>query len=394
MAQGQSSIPEHRAEAGIAIWKEAFCGVDFLLLHATPAYYGLGVPRGDGSAVVLIPGFLTSDVFLGHLNLWLGRIGYRPYRSGIGLNAECPNLLIREHLSATIDEAVKQTGRRIHLIGHSLGGLIAHSVAVQRPDDIASVITLGSPVRGTVVHPGVWYAAERVREQILENRGPAVFSDCYTPRCTCDFSKSLRRKIHPSVAATAIYTRDDGIVDWRHCSTGDSKIDFEVPGTHLGLPFNASVYTIIGTRLAEVESQRSASLPVAVPRTRGKRPSRKANGAVGKRPTQNVRPALPSPIPVFDSPTLDSPEETSPLCTSGSVGEPSDRMPDFLPSLGREDNGGATLPSGTWSRFRRPWGILARKSRDAMSVATQRVRQGTHVAMLRLSTLVRKIRGA
>jgi len=41
------------------------------------------------------------------------------------------------------------------------------------------------------------------------------------------------------------------VVDWRYCRTGDSDLDFEVPGTHVGLVFNPSVYTIIAERLAE-----------------------------------------------------------------------------------------------------------------------------------------------
>jgi hypothetical protein len=42
------------------MWQEALVGVELLLLHATPVYYGIGVPHGDGSGVILIPGFLAS----------------------------------------------------------------------------------------------------------------------------------------------------------------------------------------------------------------------------------------------------------------------------------------------------------------------------------------------
>jgi hypothetical protein len=53
-----------------------------------------------------------------------------------------------------------------------------------------------------------------------------------------------------SVIETAIYTRNDGIVDWHYCTTGDPESDFEVPGTHIGLAFNSSAYKIIAERLA------------------------------------------------------------------------------------------------------------------------------------------------
>jgi triacylglycerol lipase len=249
MVERQYRLREDQAEAAVPLWQEALFGVELLLLRAAPAYYGLGVPRGDGSAVVVIPGFLGTDLYLMEMYAWLRRIGYSPYFSGIGLNAECPNLLISRHLNETINKARTETGRRIHLIGHSLGGIIARSVAGQRPNDVASVISLGAPFRGTVAHSRVLYAAELVRKRILVQHGPGVLPDCYTGRCTCDFVDSLRRQMPTTVAETAIYTRNDGVVDWNYCITGDPAIDFEVQGTHIGLAFNPTVYALIATRL-------------------------------------------------------------------------------------------------------------------------------------------------
>jgi hypothetical protein len=56
---------------------------------------------------------------------------------------------------------------------------------------------------------------------------------------------------------TAIYTRHDGIVDWRYCMTGDPEVDFEVPGTHIGMAFNPLAYTILAERLAKAHSPNS-----------------------------------------------------------------------------------------------------------------------------------------
>jgi pimeloyl-ACP methyl ester carboxylesterase len=244
-------MPTKSVEAAISIWKEALFGAELLLLHTSPVYYGLGVPRGDDSAVVLIPGFLGTDLQMAHLHSWLGRIGYRSYASGLEINAGCPNLLVRERVMGIVERARLASGRRVHLIGHSLGGIMARSIAARRPADIASVITLGSPFRGTVAHRSVLRAAEHVRQQTLRQHGRRVSSGCFTSRCTCPFVKSLQRRVSPSVLGTAIYTRDDGVVDWRYCTTGDAGSDFEVPGTHLGLVFNPSVYSIIAARLAQ-----------------------------------------------------------------------------------------------------------------------------------------------
>jgi len=241
-------------EADISPWTEALFAAEIFLLHATPVYYGFGVPRGDDSGVVIIPGFLGTDLYLMELHGWLERIGYRPYFSGIGINAECPNLLVQRQLNKTIERALTETERRIHLIGHSLGGVIARSVAGQRPGDVASVITLASPFRGTATTRTVLHAAEGIRQRILQEHGPRVLPTCYTGRCTCNFVDSLKRDIPDSMLETAIYTRDDGIVDWRYCMTRNPGVDFEVPGTHIGMAFNPSVYSIVAERLAKAQS--------------------------------------------------------------------------------------------------------------------------------------------
>ena len=249
--------PTHRySEANTSLWTEALFGAEILILHATPVYYGLGVPRGDGSAVVLIPGFLGTDVYLTELHAWLRRIGYRPYFSGIGINAECPNLLIQRRLNQTLDKALDETGRKVHLIGHSLGGVIARSLAGQRPRDVASVITLAAPIRGTVANRAVLKAAEAVRLRILDEHGGGVLPDCYTGQCTCNFLNSLRHKVPASLLETAIYTRHDGLVDWRYCMTMNPQVDVEVPGTHIGMAFNPAAYSVVADRLAEACSEK------------------------------------------------------------------------------------------------------------------------------------------
>jgi hypothetical protein len=85
----------------------------------------------------------------------------------------------------------------------------------------------------------------------MEEHGSGVLPDCYTGRCTCDFVKSARRCMPASMLETAIYTKDDGIVDWHYCTNDDCNTDFAVSGTHIGLAYNPSAYSIIAERLAE-----------------------------------------------------------------------------------------------------------------------------------------------
>jgi triacylglycerol lipase len=231
------------------IWRESFFGLEWTALRASPVYYGLGVPRGDRSAVISVPGFMGTDLYLQELHWWLRRIGYRSYLSDIGRNADCLDLLV-DRLLSTIQKAHEETGKMVHLIGHSLGGILVMSAASLRPDIVASVITLGSPFRGIRSHPMVLQAAEVVRERIKNTRGrtrPA----CYTGYCDCDAVSALQTPCARPIPHTAVYTKTDGIVDWSVCINEDPAKNYEVKGTHVGLVFNPSVYELIATRLAQ-----------------------------------------------------------------------------------------------------------------------------------------------
>jgi pimeloyl-ACP methyl ester carboxylesterase len=243
--------------ASVPLWREVLFGFDWLALRLSPVYYGIGVKRGDGEPVVIVPGFLGTDTYLMEMYYWLRRIGYTPYYSRIGRNADCPDILT-ERLFETIYHAHEETGRKVHLVGHSLGGLLSRSAAVQRPDLVAQVISLASPFRDIKVHPMILAAAGFVRGQIRERSlngervdGPGtVRGDCYTGSCTCAFVQSLRQEFPESVARSAIYTETDGVVDWKSCIEEDRRLNKRVDGTHVGLTFNPQVYRHIATLLA------------------------------------------------------------------------------------------------------------------------------------------------
>jgi len=232
------------------IWQEWLAGVELAFLQISPVYWGYGIPHGDGSAVVLVPGFLGTDFYLTQFATWLRRIGYKAFYSGIPLNADCPNLLISRYVNDAMQKAVASTHSKIHLIGHSLGGTLARSAAAQMPERVASVITMASPIQGLAARAAVMSAANMVRKQILERHGSGVLPNCYTPSCTCDFIQSLHRDFPKSVRQTAIYTKQDGILDWRMCQTGDADVDVQVSATHIGMIFSPLVYSVVARRLA------------------------------------------------------------------------------------------------------------------------------------------------
>jgi pimeloyl-ACP methyl ester carboxylesterase len=232
------------------LWLESLVGLDWTMLHLAPVYYGLGAPKGDGSAVIVVPGFMGADFYLVELYLWLRRIGYKPYLSGIGWNADCLNTLTKR-LTGTVSQAHADTGHKVHLIGHSLGGILSRSVAFSHADKIASVITLGTPFRGVRSHPWVLRQAEKVRRRIFARaNGGERPDECYTGFCDCPAVNALANGLPASINQTAIYTKFDGIVDWKSCLNDDPATDFEVTGTHIGLAFNHQVYSHIAKKLA------------------------------------------------------------------------------------------------------------------------------------------------
>lgn len=253
MATVESAFEKDMQSSARPIWLESFVGIDWTLLHLSPVYYGLGIPKGDGSPVVLVPGFLGSDFYLYELYLWLNRIGYKPYLSNIGWNADCLNTLAHK-LSRTIYKAHKETNKKVHLVGHSLGGILSRSSAAQKPDRIASITTLASPFRGVRSHPCVLDMAEKIRRRIFKTRDTTKHPDCYTGFCDCAAVTALQNSIPSTVRHSAIYTKTDGIVDWQACIHDNPETDFEVTGTHIGLAFNHQVYRLIATRLAHKEN--------------------------------------------------------------------------------------------------------------------------------------------
>src|ERR1700741_4779547 len=125
MRTRRSPRPKEEEPVELPVWQEWLAGGEGVFLQVSPGFWGFGAPHGDGSAVVLVPGFLGTDLYLTQFAIWLRRIGYKTFYSGITINADCPNLLIRRNRNDAIEQANEYTSGNIHLIGHSLGGSLA-----------------------------------------------------------------------------------------------------------------------------------------------------------------------------------------------------------------------------------------------------------------------------
>jgi len=225
------------------LWRESLWAVNWLALRLSPVYYGQGVPKGDGGAVITVPGFMCPDVFMFEMHSWLRRIGYHPYYSGINVNASCPGELA-ERLSETVRRAAKETGRRVRIVGHSLGGIIGRRVAVEQPENVSQLVFMGTPLQAVHAHPQILAAgtALMAARSLVYGRE----CHCFTPECECGFTKKAANKLAPSITHDAIFTKSDGVVDWHDAREHEPRRNHEVGGTHVGLPYNPRAYRVLG----------------------------------------------------------------------------------------------------------------------------------------------------
>ena len=192
---------------------------------------------------MLIPGFLAGDASLTVMSDWLKRMGYRPHGSGIRFNVDCSERIRMGWRSGW--RGSPQTAPAA-IIGHSRGGHFAKALAHRRPDLVGNVISMGAgldtpfaisvPTLGAVV---------AVRTMQARRRPPG----CFTTGCACDFSVHYRAEFPEQIPLTSIYSRGDGVVQWRSCVVPYARC-VEVTGSHIGLAFNRKAYRAIADALA------------------------------------------------------------------------------------------------------------------------------------------------
>jgi pimeloyl-ACP methyl ester carboxylesterase len=202
-------------------------------------------PRGDRHGVMLIPGFLGSDRYNETLCKFLARLGYDASGWTLGRNLGPQNGVLSD-LEARLFAQYTASGRKVSLIGHSLGGLYARVLAQKHPDKVRQVISLGSPISES---PNSGKAIARLFKLL---NGPA------------DPVQRAALQIAPPVPTTAVYSRSDGIVHWRNAIQRDGHAQCQniaVYGSHSGLTLNASVWWLLADRLAQAESQWQAFTP-------------------------------------------------------------------------------------------------------------------------------------
>ena len=232
------------------VWREISWPADWIKLRFSPVYLGIGIPRGNKEPVLLIPGFMSGDLLMLEMHRWLRRIGYDSYLSGIVWNTDCPDRTAKQ-LMSRVRSIYEKTGQRVRLVGHSLGGMISKYIVQSEPELIDRVITLGSPFKSLVkAHPSVLGIWDRLKDNRSSTVGRNLKPSCATGYCTCGFVRSILQPETVAPPQYAVYSKQDGVADWQSCIEEDSRNNFEVNCTHIGMVVHPSVYRVIGDRLA------------------------------------------------------------------------------------------------------------------------------------------------
>jgi len=222
-----------------ALWaREALAWPELGAFIATVPWWGLA-QRGDGHPVLVLPGLVQSDLSTRPLRSFLKARGYDARGWGLGRNTGRSGL-VDEALVQRLRALHEQHGRKISVIGWSMGGLFARDLARRAPEAVRQVITLGSPFTGPAKASNAW----RLYELLSGERAGDP-----------DVVKRFRGAL--GVPTTSIYSRRDGIVAWQCCvnEPGPQTENIAVTSTHCGMGHHPAVLYAVADRLAQPEGR-------------------------------------------------------------------------------------------------------------------------------------------
>ncbi len=195
-------------------------------------------PKGDGHSVVVFPGLSASDGSTIPLRRYLGSLGYETSGWEQGFNFG-PRVGVLDEARAQVTRAFEDSGRKVSLIGWSLGGVYARELAKELPHMVRGVITLGTPFGGSHRSTNAWRIYELASGRKVERE-----------------TENYDLPFAPPVPTTSIYSRSDGIVAWqgsvqKPAPHNPQTENIEVIASHVGLGLNPSSWWAVADRLAQ-----------------------------------------------------------------------------------------------------------------------------------------------
>ena len=199
-------------------------------------------PRGDGHAVMVFPGLSANDISTVPLRHYLQSRHYSPWGWEQGFNFG-PRAGVLDEARSNLIRLFESSGRKVSLIGWSLGGVYARELAKELPDMVRGVITLGTPFAGSHKATNAWRVYQLASGRNVERE-----------------SENYDLPAAPPVPTTSIYSRTDGVVAWQASIQAPDQAspfteNIEVLASHIGLGVNPSTWWAVADRLAQAEGQ-------------------------------------------------------------------------------------------------------------------------------------------
>ncbi|MCF8168659.1 MAG: alpha/beta hydrolase [Rhodoferax sp.] len=230
----------------------------FMEMALLPASLPLlaAAPQGDGHPVVLVPGFMAGEASLVALRLFLQNKGYDVHTWGLGRNVG-----FRSKHANALPQKIRYlhhiTGRKVSLVGWSLGGVFSLYSAESTQECVRSIITLGSPVSVDTVGNQSPPALKALYRLVSHRLGASAH--LMQPR-----AKAMREHRRLPIPTSCLYSLTDGVVPPQEATIdGDPSLheNIQVPGSHIGLGFNGIVLSIVADRLAQPEGNWQSFAP-------------------------------------------------------------------------------------------------------------------------------------
>jgi triacylglycerol lipase len=216
-------------------------------LIADPRFHRVA-PGSDPHPVLLIPGFLAGDASLTLMAGWLRRRGHRVRGSGMRINVGCAGRELTR-----LEAKLAEFDRPPVVIGQSRGGTLARALTAAHPEAVAGFVALGSPVLDPLAVSAPVMRTVRSFARIGDLGVRGVFSsECADGACCAEFNSLLEVPLAAELPTLAVYSRSDGIVDWRACLDPHARC-VEIDGSHCGMAVNPSVYRALEGLLDRTE---------------------------------------------------------------------------------------------------------------------------------------------
>lgn len=216
--------------------------------------------------VLLVPGFMAGDSTLAGMAAFLRNQGFRTYRSHIHVNVGCTREAA-DRLERRLEAIASRRNRKVTIVGHSLGGMLARGLAARRPDLVDGIVAMGSPVLApAAVHHLLALNVEVLNRLTRAGIGGLMSEDCTSGECARLSFEETHAALAEDFPFTAIYSRRDGIVDWKAC-LDPAATHVEVRTSHCGMAVDPIVMDAVlrALRDQKISLANQAAAPSASP---------------------------------------------------------------------------------------------------------------------------------